>query len=1052
MPVFNNVLAGAAGSAGGADAGFKIERGLRFNKHNSAHLSRSVSSSSNRRTWTWSCWIKRCSLGDRQEIFSAGNDGTDFFFETDNKLQFYYYQPGVGYQGWCKTDGVFRDVSAWYHIVLVVDTTQSTEGDRVKIYVNGVRQALTFTNNFDENDQADINLNTTHYIGRYSGGSSLYANYYLAEVHFVDGQALAATDFGEVNTETGVWDPKEFSGNHGTNGFHLDFSDNSSDSALGNDAAGNNNFTVNNLTASAGLEVTVGAATGALPVLNTTGDQGATTNSPKTARSDSNSSYLELAAPLDTSTWEEYSGNSRTISNNSVTSSTSRYRFYGASAYFNGSADLTIENVNNIFDFGTSDFTIEIWVRPASTSGDQYIISWECSGPDAGHAGFNIYQGNWRLGAFNNDLTGGNTGLAAGEWVHLAMARQGTTLRTFINGVLTDSHSNSDNFSATTDLTLGRYAGGSMLRFTGYMQDLRVYKGVAKYTSTFNPPTFANATAAAETDSLLDSPSNYDATSGNNGGNYATWSPLAAQTSGSITLKDGNLNTVCGSTRTSCMSTFPLTGKTYWEVVFGAGANNSFGMTEATGFNTVANDNSGLKYVGYKDYSYGWQQTEGRLYNASNNLSSSPGTYSNGDVVGWAYDADNRTLKLYKNGTLQHTQTNIADAQYFPALTHSDNNATASVNFGQRPFAHPVSGYKSLCTQNIADPDIDNPATAFDVILYDGDGNSTQTISGLSFNPDFIWNKNRNTGHHHRLFDAVRGFTKFLASDDTGADNFVTDYGYITGTSDTGFTVGQGTHSGNLINVNDNPYINWCWDAGTSNTTVATNANGTGLPGADCVYRANTTAGFSIVRVASPTSTETRVHGLNKKPDLIICKSTDSSDSWHTYHSSLGYQKYINLNQTNGASSSDQFGSQEPTSTYFYVKSNTGSGANKSDGMIYYIWHAVEGYSAFGSYTAKDHPHSIYTGFRPELVICKRTDTSGEGWLMTSAPTQVNNSFGLYIGAHSSSAEATSGNYMDLVANGFVHRHNSGWNNATGGGQYIYMAWAENPFKYARAR
>ena len=110
-----------------------------------------------------------------------------------------------------------------------------------------------------------------------------------------------------------------------------------------------------------------------------------------------------------------------------------------------------------------------------------------------------------------------------------------------------------------------------------------------------------------------------------------------------------------------------------------------------------ANQNSGIKYTGYKDYSYGWQQTDGKLYKNSNILAT-PGTFSNGDVLGWAYDADNNVLKLYKNGSLVHTENSIEDAQYFPAITHS-NSATSTTNFGQRPFEHTApSGYKPVST------------------------------------------------------------------------------------------------------------------------------------------------------------------------------------------------------------------------------------------------------------------------------------------------------------------------------------------------------------------
>ncbi len=249
MPVFNNMLAGASGGAGGA-GGYEIERSLRFNSSDSAHLSRTPSSAGNRRTWTWSGWVKRSNLGVRQSIFSAGSDGTDLHFQTTDKLHFYYYSGG--YVGWCITDAVYRDVSAWYHIVLAVDTTQSTSSDRCKIYVNNVRQEVTFSSTFALNSDLDVNNNVAHYIGRYSNSNNYFGDYYLADTHQIDGQALAPTDFGKTDNN-GVWQPIAYAGTYGTNGFHLDFADNSSSAALGTDTSGNSNtWTVNNLSVAAG--------------------------------------------------------------------------------------------------------------------------------------------------------------------------------------------------------------------------------------------------------------------------------------------------------------------------------------------------------------------------------------------------------------------------------------------------------------------------------------------------------------------------------------------------------------------------------------------------------------------------------------------------------------------------------------------------------------------------------------------------------------------------------------------------------------------------------
>ena len=145
----------------------------------------------------------------------------------------------------------------------------------------------------------------------------------------------------------------------------------------------------------------------------------------------------------------------------------------------------------------------------------------------------------------------------------------------------------------------------------------------------------------------------------------------------------------------------------------------------------------------------------------------------------------------------------------------------------------------------------------------------------------------------------------------------------------------------------------------------------TNVPEVECKVRANQAAGFSIIKVDNPTATEGRVHGLSKTPDMVICKSTASSDSWHTYWKLLGKDYYINLNGSSAKSSSDQFGSQEANSHSFYVKNVTGSGANKAGGMLYFAWHSVEGFSKFGEYTANNSASGpfIYCGFKPKLVL-----------------------------------------------------------------------------------
>jgi hypothetical protein len=195
----------------------------------------------------------------RLSLFTAGSDGSEFFFEQSggaDTLKFYYYNNSASaYQGDCRTTAVFRDASAWYHIVLTVDTTQATASNRCKIYVNGVQQDTTFAYNFIQNADLDVNNTVAHNIGKYGSSSSFYFDGYLADIHFIDGQALAPSSFTEVSATTGQLVPIEYTGTYGTNGFWLQFADNSAATAaaLGKDTSGNgNNWTPNNLSVTAG--------------------------------------------------------------------------------------------------------------------------------------------------------------------------------------------------------------------------------------------------------------------------------------------------------------------------------------------------------------------------------------------------------------------------------------------------------------------------------------------------------------------------------------------------------------------------------------------------------------------------------------------------------------------------------------------------------------------------------------------------------------------------------------------------------------------------------
>jgi hypothetical protein len=241
-----------------ADAGgYTISRSVRLNASDSAYLSRTPASAGNRKTWTWAGWVKRSNLTDQQAFWSAGNTGTNrtsVLFDGSARIRFFNYAGSVDVD--LVTTPVYRDASAWYHTVIAVDTTQGTASNRIKLYVNGV-QVTTFSTSTYPSSSQDLVFNSAiaHGIGRGEQSGGEYFSGYLADIHFIDGQALLPTSFGEFSATTGVWMPKQFTGSYGTNGFKLDFADNSAATAaaLGKDTSGNgNNWTPTNLSVTAG--------------------------------------------------------------------------------------------------------------------------------------------------------------------------------------------------------------------------------------------------------------------------------------------------------------------------------------------------------------------------------------------------------------------------------------------------------------------------------------------------------------------------------------------------------------------------------------------------------------------------------------------------------------------------------------------------------------------------------------------------------------------------------------------------------------------------------
>ena len=319
---------------------------------------------------------------------------------------------------------------------------------------------------------------------------------------------------------------------------------------------------------------------------------------------------------------------------------------------------------------------------------------------------------------------------------------------------------------------------------------------------------------------------------------------------------------------------------------------------------------------------------------------------------------------------------------------------------------------------------IDDPTQYFNTAIWTGTGDSTTAVTGVGHQPDFIWIKNRDVGDDHMLYDSVRGGTKRMFSNSTGAEG--TESQGIQSFDSDGFTTGTHRATGGDAS---NKMVAWNW-------------------------KEDATAGFDIVSYTGNSSDGTTVqdisHSLSAVPHWIIIKNRADSTNWAVYHkgnTSAPETEVIYLNATNATSDDSAFfGDTAPTSSQFRVGGDNGVNGN-GDSMIAYVWSEKKSFSKFGSYTGNGNADGtfVYTGFKPAWLLYKRSDDStGRNWQIYDNKRSTFNELNKRLRADTSDAETTSTG-IDFTSNGFKLRTSDGNYNASGA-NYIYMAFAESPF------
>jgi hypothetical protein len=579
----------------------------------------------------------------------------------------------------------------------------------------------------------------------------------------------------------------------------------------------------------------------------------------------------------------------------------------------------------------------------------------------------------------------------------------------------------SDN-SGVTSTTLGKDSSGNSNNWT---------------------PNNFSVTAGTTYDWMRDSPS-----LGALASNHCTINPISNNCGPLFTISNGNLTYACSASsgnagRMAVLGSMGMkTGSFYWEIKPTGTTNAEVGIGASLGSDTSTPNATGTVHNQF--YSGGAES-----YGTTATYSGTTPSYSAGDTLGLAFNATAGTLGFYVNNTYFGGFTGIDTTKtWMPIFTASTGgqNTNFTVNFGQQPFTYtPPSGYKALNTYNLPDPTIGATSATqankyFDIGLYTGNGSATsRAISGPN-TPDFVWIKGRSgSAASHALYDAIRGFGKRLYSNIANSES---DYGTAQlAPTTTGFNL---TTSDADHNTNGSNYVSWQWNAG--NSTVTNTAGSI-----TSQVRANPSVGFSIVTyTGNNTAGATAGHGLGVAPSVMFIKQYNAADSWNCYHVSLGNTKAIFLNQDAGPTTASSFWNNTTPSSTVITFGNAGTNQNNN---VAYCWTPIAGYSAFGSYignSSSDGPY-VYTGFRPRFILVKGTSGSRNWYIWDTARNTYNvMNFSLY--PNSSTTEITASDLtFDSLANGFKARGTSiGINNS--GEEYLYMAFAETPFKYALAR
>ena len=691
MPIFT------VGAAGTTSSSYEVDNSLRFDSDSDDSITRTFGSTSNRRTYTVSFWLKKTDVTTEQHPVFAGDLGGsnpyfDFRFDSSQIINWYHSDSGGSKEFNLKTNAVFKDPSAWYHFVLALDTTQATASNRVKLYVNGV-QITSFSEATYPAQNFDTAFNVSGYEAQFGAirNNSPTLNGYMSEVVMIDGQQLDPTSFGEFDSVSGIWKPIDVSGlTFGTNGFYLKF---------------NNSFDKHTLTA-----------------------------------------------------------------NGDVKHSTAQNKIGATSIAFDGTNDWITVTDHPDFDFGTSAFTIEMWVRMDSSSTDYSGLftmdNPQCSFRINAQGRIQFLQDHGGTRGNTDDADTSGTNLRDDAWHHVAMVREhDATWDLYVDGTSEYSGTGmTGNITGVSDIVIGRRADSNSNYLTGYLDEIRVSK-VARYTSNFTPSTTAfdddndtillihsdttnNSTTFTDSSGAVSSLGNETSGNGNHftvnnitnvaqstdtcTNNYNVLNILTSRGGG--TIEEGNLKYTASGSDSSIFGTLgiPPGMKVYFEVkLTNNTAQNAIGIHNQ--YDPGGTFVKGGSASGMYSFKPRGSASVTQYFNNGSSTNTSTSNYANDTIIGVAVDNENGQIHYHVNGTYLNssdpTDNNPAalvtgfggsSEQYLHfSLDTTTSQPINQYNFGSPPynissgnsdanghgnFEYAVpSGYYALNTKNLAE-------------------------------------------------------------------------------------------------------------------------------------------------------------------------------------------------------------------------------------------------------------------------------------------------------------------------------------------------------------